>query len=181
MTPVFAFDVLLAAIDSPDVIQKILACLGLPTRAPPIAPAIPDKDARTLWWTERPICSAIRWACVPKPYPATWFRRKMRLQSKSRHRSRQNASYQQLMKSLRGNQRQPEQMPDSRNGSQYFLSLFRIECFGFCSEGIGQRRTSGICFALKDRQFRPRDLIYWQVADPIKWWIPIAGIPCSHS
>jgi len=48
MTPAFAFDVLLAAIDSPDVIQKILACLGLPTRAPPIAPAIPDKDARTL-------------------------------------------------------------------------------------------------------------------------------------
>ena len=31
----------LAAIDSPDAIQKILDWLGLPTRAPPIAPAIP--------------------------------------------------------------------------------------------------------------------------------------------
>jgi len=35
---------ILAAINPPDAIRKILACLGLPTRAPPIAPAIPDTD-----------------------------------------------------------------------------------------------------------------------------------------
>jgi hypothetical protein len=35
----------LCAINSPTAIQKILACLGLPTRAPPIAPALPDGDA----------------------------------------------------------------------------------------------------------------------------------------
>ena len=53
----FEFDVLscprcggrmriLCAINSPTAIQKILACLGLPTRAPPIAPAISDEDAK---------------------------------------------------------------------------------------------------------------------------------------
>jgi hypothetical protein len=35
----------LCAINSPTAIQKILACLGLPTRAPPIATALPDGDA----------------------------------------------------------------------------------------------------------------------------------------
>jgi len=30
---------ILAAIDAPDAIRKILSCLGLPTRAPPVAPA----------------------------------------------------------------------------------------------------------------------------------------------
>ena len=55
MMRVFEFDVLscprcggrmriLCAINSPTAIQKILACLGLPTRAPPIAPAISDED-----------------------------------------------------------------------------------------------------------------------------------------
>jgi hypothetical protein len=34
----------LCAINSQPAIQKILACLGLPTRAPPIAPAISDED-----------------------------------------------------------------------------------------------------------------------------------------
>jgi hypothetical protein len=52
---VFEFDVLscprcggrmrvLCAINSPPAIQKILACLGLPSRAPPIAPAKPDVE-----------------------------------------------------------------------------------------------------------------------------------------
>lgn len=40
---------ILAAINPPDAIQKVLACLGLPTRAPPIAPAIPDRDEAALW------------------------------------------------------------------------------------------------------------------------------------
>ena len=40
---------ILAAIDSPDGIHKILACLGLPTRAPPIAPAISDPDMAYAW------------------------------------------------------------------------------------------------------------------------------------
>ena len=35
---------ILAAIQSPEPIRKILDCLGLPARAPPIAPAaIPDE------------------------------------------------------------------------------------------------------------------------------------------
>ena len=33
---------ILCAINSPTAIQKILACLGLPTRAPPIAPAVSE-------------------------------------------------------------------------------------------------------------------------------------------
>jgi hypothetical protein len=56
MARVFEFDVLaylrcgarmriLAAINQPDAIRKILACLGLPTRAPPIARVIPDREA----------------------------------------------------------------------------------------------------------------------------------------
>jgi hypothetical protein len=40
---------ILAAIDSPDAIHKILTCLGLPTRAPPIAPAISDPDIAFAW------------------------------------------------------------------------------------------------------------------------------------
>jgi len=55
MARVFEFDVLacprcgakmrvLVAIDAPGSIRKILACLGLPTRAPPVAPALPDSD-----------------------------------------------------------------------------------------------------------------------------------------
>jgi len=60
MTRVFGFDVLacprcgarmriLAAINPPDAIRKILGCLGLPTRAPPIAPAITDRDEAASW------------------------------------------------------------------------------------------------------------------------------------
>jgi hypothetical protein len=60
MTRVFGFDVLtcprcgakmriLAAINPPEAIQKILACLGIPTRAPPVAPAKPDRNAAALW------------------------------------------------------------------------------------------------------------------------------------
>ncbi len=60
MARVFEFDVLtcprcgaqmriLAAIDAPDAIQKILACLGLPARAPPVAAALPDSDEAVLW------------------------------------------------------------------------------------------------------------------------------------
>jgi hypothetical protein len=40
---------ILAAIDSPDAIDKILTCLGLPTRAPPIAPAVSDPDMAYAW------------------------------------------------------------------------------------------------------------------------------------
>ena len=35
---------ILAAIHSPDAIRAILECLGLPTRAPPIAPAAPEPE-----------------------------------------------------------------------------------------------------------------------------------------
>ena len=60
MARVFELDVLactrcggrmriLAAIDSPDAIQKILTCLGLPTRAPPIAPAVSDPETAYAW------------------------------------------------------------------------------------------------------------------------------------
>jgi hypothetical protein len=60
MTRVFGFDVLacprcgarmriLAAINPPDAIRKILACLGLPTRGPPISRAKPDEKAAALW------------------------------------------------------------------------------------------------------------------------------------
>jgi hypothetical protein len=34
----------LCAIHPPDAIQKILTCLGLPSRAPPITPARPDDE-----------------------------------------------------------------------------------------------------------------------------------------
>jgi hypothetical protein len=40
---------ILAAIDSPDAIQKILTCLGLPTRNPPIAPAASDPYTAFAW------------------------------------------------------------------------------------------------------------------------------------
>jgi hypothetical protein len=40
---------MLAAIDTPDAIRKILSCLGLPTRPPPVAPAMPDGNAGELW------------------------------------------------------------------------------------------------------------------------------------
>ena len=35
---------ILAAITEPSVAQRILACLGLPPRAPPLAPASPQLD-----------------------------------------------------------------------------------------------------------------------------------------
>jgi hypothetical protein len=37
---------ILCAINSPTAIQKILSCLGLPTKAPPIAPAMTDADEK---------------------------------------------------------------------------------------------------------------------------------------
>jgi hypothetical protein len=40
---------ILAAIDSPDAIHKILTCLGLPTRAPPIAAGVSDPDIVFVW------------------------------------------------------------------------------------------------------------------------------------
>ena len=60
MERVFEFDVLacprcgakmriLAAIDAPDAIRKILSCLGVPTRAPPIEQAQPQTDGAILW------------------------------------------------------------------------------------------------------------------------------------
>jgi hypothetical protein len=35
---------LLAAIQPPDATEAILDCLGLPSRAPPTAPAVPDAE-----------------------------------------------------------------------------------------------------------------------------------------
>jgi hypothetical protein len=60
MARVFEFDVLkcprcgarmriLAAIHPPDAIEKILICLGLPSRPPPIAAGIPNPDAPDRW------------------------------------------------------------------------------------------------------------------------------------
>ncbi len=60
MPRVFAIDVLecprcggrlriLAAIQSPDAIRKILDCLGLPSRAPPIRPTMPRDQAELEW------------------------------------------------------------------------------------------------------------------------------------
>jgi len=60
MARVFEFDVLacprcgakmriLAAIDAPDAIRKILSCLGLPTRAPPVEQAQPQTNETILW------------------------------------------------------------------------------------------------------------------------------------
>ena len=57
MKRVFATDVLacdrcggrmriIAAIHPPEAIRKILDCLGLPSRAPPIAPATPEDADR---------------------------------------------------------------------------------------------------------------------------------------
>ena len=40
---------ILAGIDAPNAIRKILTCLGLPTRAPPVAPALPGSDQAILW------------------------------------------------------------------------------------------------------------------------------------
>ena len=40
---------ILAAIDSPDAIYRILTCLGLPTRAPPIAPAALEGHVPFAW------------------------------------------------------------------------------------------------------------------------------------
>jgi hypothetical protein len=40
---------ILAAINPPDAIEKILACLGLPTRAPPIAPPLSDAETAYSW------------------------------------------------------------------------------------------------------------------------------------
>jgi hypothetical protein len=38
----------LCATNPPDAIAKILDCLGLPSRPPPIAPALPDRDTDEL-------------------------------------------------------------------------------------------------------------------------------------
>jgi hypothetical protein len=57
MMTVFALDVLecercggrmkiLAAIPPPDATAKILDCLGLPSRAPPLAPAVSDLNCQ---------------------------------------------------------------------------------------------------------------------------------------
>jgi hypothetical protein len=40
---------ILAVIDAPDTIRQILACLGLPARAPPLEQAHPYTDEATLW------------------------------------------------------------------------------------------------------------------------------------
>ena len=40
---------ILAAIDVPDTIRQILACLGLRARAPPLEQAYPHTDEATLW------------------------------------------------------------------------------------------------------------------------------------
>ena len=38
---------ILAAIHPPDTTEKILECLGLPSRAPPLAPAVSDFNWQT--------------------------------------------------------------------------------------------------------------------------------------
>jgi hypothetical protein len=40
---------MLAIIDTPDTIRRILSCLHLPMRPPTVAPAMPDGDAGNLW------------------------------------------------------------------------------------------------------------------------------------
>lgn len=40
---------ILAAIQSPEAIQRILGCLGLPARAPPLAPARPEQNPQVEW------------------------------------------------------------------------------------------------------------------------------------
>jgi hypothetical protein len=45
---------LLAAIESEETIRAILGCLGLPARAPPLAPAEPEPTTGDLGFDERP-------------------------------------------------------------------------------------------------------------------------------
>ena len=47
---------ILADIHSPDAIRAILDCLGLPSRAPPIAPAAYEGELQAEWlaWAGRP-------------------------------------------------------------------------------------------------------------------------------
>ena len=40
---------ILAAIDPPEVTRKILECVGLPSRAPPVAPAASNHHAESDW------------------------------------------------------------------------------------------------------------------------------------
>ena len=42
---------ILAAIERPHTIREILDCLGLPSRPPPIAPALPDSDIDRLYFS----------------------------------------------------------------------------------------------------------------------------------
>jgi hypothetical protein len=49
---------LLAAIESPGVIRAILDCLGLPSRAPPLAPAEPEPLALELGFDDLPLIDA---------------------------------------------------------------------------------------------------------------------------
>jgi hypothetical protein len=42
---------ILAAIERPDAIRKILGCMGLPSRPPPVAPAPPDPDIDRLYFS----------------------------------------------------------------------------------------------------------------------------------
>ena len=46
---------LLAAIESEEAIRAILDCLGLPSRAPPLAPAEPEPTARDLGFDDLPL------------------------------------------------------------------------------------------------------------------------------
>ncbi len=46
---------LLAAIESPGVIRAILDCLGLPSRAPPLAPAEPEPPGLDLGFDDLPL------------------------------------------------------------------------------------------------------------------------------
>ena len=45
---------LLATIESEETIRAILGCLGLPARAPPLAPAEPESTTGELGFDERP-------------------------------------------------------------------------------------------------------------------------------
>jgi hypothetical protein len=61
---------LVAAIEDPDVARKILECLDLPARAPPLAPAAPEGSA----WNGSEFGGAEpRWAVAPSdPDPDGW-------------------------------------------------------------------------------------------------------------
>jgi len=61
---------LVAAIEDPDVARKILECLNLPARAPPLAPAVPQRFS---WHDHEFADEEPAWAVDPTdPDPDGW-------------------------------------------------------------------------------------------------------------